>query len=214
MRNERLHIRSLLSSIVVVLMLISNHCHSQLHDEKYIAFGASHILTFMNDSMLSIRGYHKPMFPARSFYTSYKRNGDTIKFDFKKKIINTDEVKRSGLDYLNDLTSVLVKNNSEWIDHKNEVIYVLAKKMYKKKYFRKRLLVLDGKKYIHKSPLTDGNGIVVKNGTWSKGLRKLLRNLKKDSTYYLENRLTLFESYGKYGLLGLKGVTEYITRNK
>ena len=200
--------------IITIPFLYLSKGHAQKKNEDYISFNQRHVLIFINDSMLAVKNIYKHMQPVYSFYTKYKNLNDTIYFQFPRAILNTDDVKRAGLGYLLDYNASLIRKDDELIDLSNRVIYVLAKKMYKKKYRGKNLLVLDGKKYINKETLTNSYGIVTKDGERSKGLKKIIKNLKKDSTYYIINRLDLFESYQKYGVLGLKGVTEYYTRNK
>lgn len=203
--------------ILILIALLSFESYSQDYKKSYksfSSFGEEHIIEFINDSIIEVRNIPRHIGILYSVRTKYLQFSDTISFLFDKRVLNTENLKRVGLNFLINYRSILIKNNDEWFDETHKIIYVPLKKYYKKKYYNRHITIVDGKKYISSGDKTNGKGGMIKKGKLSRGLKEVIKNLQKDSAYYIINKLDLFESYKKYGVLGLNGVTEYNTRSK
>lgn len=200
------------------LIFFTFYAQSFSQDSERIYFssgniGGEFILEFINDSIVDLRSIPKHMSGFFSSRIKYFNSNNIIKIHFKKYLINTDDFKRYGLKNLIDKKIELTPLGEQLIDYNNKIVFVNIKDYYKKGYLRKHLFFIDGKRYVNRSPKTNGYGIITKKTRIGRGVKKLIRNMRKDSSYYKIERLNGFDAFHKYGIIGLNGVSIYTSKD-
>lgn len=202
--------------LIAVFLLIGLNTFSQNFNKIFIPFSnygkQNYTLTIVDDSFLRLSSIPSHISRAESVIVKYNKFEDSISFQIPETKFMVESLNNKGLTYFIGYKARLIKTDFGFKDLQNRTLYIPARKYYKGKNSLKSIIIVDKRKYVNRAPKTSGYGIVVKDGRISKGLKKVINNIMRDSSYYNVRRLDVFEAYKRFGLIGLNGVLEYSSR--
>jgi hypothetical protein len=199
-----------MKKILFFILFSTLNSYSQDLNTFYTSFSSEnpreHIIRFLNDSIVEFQNIPTHGSKIFSFKRTYfKENGNLAILIGHLSEEERSNLKIYNLDYLENKRINLSKSKNEFIDKSNETVYVERDILNRKYIKRKSITIINSKKFIVDTGITNGYGLIEKMPKGNKNVSKYIMENAENPKFKSEVIRGL-KAYERYGILGINGV--------